>query len=83
MPDILRGWPWLEVLSLPGVQFRRAAMPIEGRAVYAATGQVLKASLVDFLMPYATEVPRPELHHIETSCSRWRLALTKEGHRWR
>ena len=30
------------------------------------SGQLRNASFMDFLIPYATEVPRVELHHLET-----------------
>jgi CO/xanthine dehydrogenase Mo-binding subunit len=33
---------------------------------YDEAGQLRNASFMDFLMPYATEVPRVELHHLET-----------------
>jgi CO/xanthine dehydrogenase Mo-binding subunit len=33
---------------------------------YDEEGQLLNASFMDFLMPYATEVPAPSLHHTET-----------------
>lgn len=36
------------------------------RIVYDDTGQIQNASFMDFLIPYATEVPEPELHHTET-----------------
>ncbi|HEX4805743.1 MAG TPA: aerobic carbon-monoxide dehydrogenase large subunit [Conexibacter sp.] len=36
------------------------------RIAYDDRGQIQNASFMDFLIPYATEVPRPELHHIET-----------------
>jgi aerobic carbon-monoxide dehydrogenase large subunit len=36
------------------------------RLAYDETGQLLNASFMDFLMPYATEVPAPEIHHTET-----------------
>jgi aerobic carbon-monoxide dehydrogenase large subunit len=36
------------------------------RLVYDAAGQLLNASFMDFLIPYATEVPAPEIHHTET-----------------
>ena len=34
---------------------------------YDDNGQLLNASFMDFLMPYATEVPHMEVDHIETS----------------
>lgn len=34
--------------------------------VYDASGQLLNASFMDFLMPYATEVPHIETDHLET-----------------
>jgi CO/xanthine dehydrogenase Mo-binding subunit len=37
------------------------------RMVYDADGQLLNASFMDFLMPYATEVPRIETGHMETA----------------
>lgn len=36
------------------------------RMVYDEHGQLLNASFMDFLMPYATEVPRVETEHLET-----------------
>jgi aerobic carbon-monoxide dehydrogenase large subunit len=36
------------------------------RMAYDEEGQLLNASFMDFLMPYATEVPAPSLHHTET-----------------
>ncbi|MBO2452392.1 xanthine dehydrogenase family protein [Actinomadura barringtoniae] len=36
------------------------------RMVYDESGQLLNASFMDFLMPYATEVPRIETAHLET-----------------
>jgi CO/xanthine dehydrogenase Mo-binding subunit len=36
------------------------------RMVYDENGQLLNASFMDFLMPYATEVPRIETAHLET-----------------
>ena len=36
------------------------------RMAYDETGQLLNASFMDFLMPYATELPRPALFHTET-----------------
>ncbi|NUW44289.1 aerobic carbon-monoxide dehydrogenase large subunit [Nonomuraea rhodomycinica] len=36
------------------------------RMVYDGDGQLLNASFMDFLMPYATEVPRIETGHLET-----------------
>jgi len=33
---------------------------------YDEDGQLRNASFMDFLMPYATEVPRVEIHHLET-----------------
>ena len=36
------------------------------RLDYDESGQLTNASFMDFLMPYATEVPRVELHHLET-----------------
>ncbi|MGI8333931.1 aerobic carbon-monoxide dehydrogenase large subunit [Actinomadura scrupuli] len=36
------------------------------RMVYDESGQLLNASFMDFLMPYATEVPRIETGHLET-----------------
>jgi aerobic carbon-monoxide dehydrogenase large subunit len=36
------------------------------RIAYDDTGQIQNASFMDFLIPYATEVPRPELFHTET-----------------
>lgn len=37
------------------------------RMVYDDDGQLLNASFMDFLMPYATEVPRVETGHMETA----------------
>ncbi len=36
------------------------------RLDYDESGQLRNASFMDFLIPYATEVPRVELHHLET-----------------
>jgi aerobic carbon-monoxide dehydrogenase large subunit len=36
------------------------------RIAYDEGGQLLNATFMDFLMPYATEVPEPRLHHTET-----------------
>ncbi|MFD0687003.1 aerobic carbon-monoxide dehydrogenase large subunit [Actinomadura fibrosa] len=36
------------------------------RMVYDASGQLLNASFMDFLMPYATEIPKIETDHLET-----------------
>ncbi|MET9336196.1 aerobic carbon-monoxide dehydrogenase large subunit [Nonomuraea sp. NPDC003804] len=36
------------------------------RMVYDSHGQLLNASFMDFLMPYATEIPRIETDHLET-----------------
>jgi len=36
------------------------------RMVYDESGQLLNASFMDFLMPYATEIPRIETAHLET-----------------
>jgi aerobic carbon-monoxide dehydrogenase large subunit len=36
------------------------------RMAYDENGQLLNASFMDFLMPYATELPEPSLHHTET-----------------
>ncbi len=36
------------------------------RMVYDETGQLLNASFMDFLMPYASEVPSVEIDHLET-----------------
>lgn len=36
------------------------------RMIYDEYGQLLNASFMDFLMPYATEVPRMEIDHLET-----------------
>jgi CO/xanthine dehydrogenase Mo-binding subunit len=36
------------------------------RLAYDDDGQLQNASFMDFLIPYASEVPRPELHHTET-----------------
>lgn len=36
------------------------------RLVYDDSGQLLNASFMDFLMPYATEVPQIEIAHLET-----------------
>jgi CO/xanthine dehydrogenase Mo-binding subunit len=34
--------------------------------VYDENGQLLNASFMDFLMPYASEIPRIEIDHLET-----------------
>ena len=36
------------------------------RMAYDEHGQLLNASFMDFLMPYATEIPRVEVDHLET-----------------
>ncbi len=36
------------------------------RMEYDASGQLLNASYMDFLMPYASEVPTIEIDHLET-----------------
>ncbi len=36
------------------------------RMVYDDAGQLLNASFMDFLMPYASEIPRIEIAHLET-----------------
>ncbi len=36
------------------------------RMAYDEHGQLMNASFMDFLMPYVTEVPEPEIDHIET-----------------
>ena len=36
------------------------------RMVYDENGQLLNASFMDFLMPYASEVPKVEIDHLET-----------------
>jgi carbon-monoxide dehydrogenase large subunit len=36
------------------------------RIAYDEDGQIQNASFMDFLIPYATEVPQAELHHTET-----------------
>jgi aerobic carbon-monoxide dehydrogenase large subunit len=36
------------------------------RMAYDEHGQLLNASFMDFLMPYATEVPTVEIDHLET-----------------
>ena len=36
------------------------------RLAYDADGQLRNASFMEFLMPYATEIPDVEIHHIET-----------------
>ncbi|MGN6187721.1 MAG: aerobic carbon-monoxide dehydrogenase large subunit [Conexibacter sp.] len=37
------------------------------RIAYDADGQIQNASFMDFLMPYATEVPLPQVVHMETA----------------
>jgi aerobic carbon-monoxide dehydrogenase large subunit len=49
------------------------------RIAYDGDGQIQNASLMDFLMPYATEVPRPELHHMETPSPRNELGMKGAG----
>jgi CO/xanthine dehydrogenase Mo-binding subunit len=46
---------------------------------YDDEGQIQNASFMDFLMPYATEVPRPELHHMETPSPRNELGIKGVG----
>jgi aerobic carbon-monoxide dehydrogenase large subunit len=49
------------------------------RMVYGDDGQLENASFMDFLMPYATEIPRVELHHIETPSPNNPLGLKGVG----
>jgi CO/xanthine dehydrogenase Mo-binding subunit len=49
------------------------------RMAYRDDGQLENASFMDFLMPYATEVPRVELHHIETASPNNPLGLKGVG----
>lgn len=44
------------------------------RLVYDEDGQIVTASLMDYLMPTAAEIPAVEIHHLETPC-----AYTKTG----
>jgi aerobic carbon-monoxide dehydrogenase large subunit len=46
---------------------------------YDENGQIQNASFMDFLMPYATEIPRPELHHMETPSPRNELGMKGVG----
>jgi CO/xanthine dehydrogenase Mo-binding subunit len=46
---------------------------------YDDDGQIQNASFMDFLMPYATEVPRPEMHHMETPSPRNELGIKGVG----
>jgi carbon-monoxide dehydrogenase large subunit len=46
---------------------------------YDADGQIQNASFMDFLMPYATEVPRPDVHHTETPSPRNEMGLKGVG----
>jgi carbon-monoxide dehydrogenase large subunit len=46
---------------------------------YDENGQIQNASFMDFLMPYATEVPRPELHHMETPSPRNEMGIKGVG----
>jgi CO/xanthine dehydrogenase Mo-binding subunit len=46
---------------------------------YDDNGQIQNASFMDFLMPYATEIPRPELHHMETPSPHNELGLKGVG----
>jgi carbon-monoxide dehydrogenase large subunit len=49
------------------------------RMAYGADGQLQNASFMDFLMPYATEIPPIELHHIETPSPNNPLGLKGVG----
>ncbi|HEX2049605.1 MAG TPA: aerobic carbon-monoxide dehydrogenase large subunit [Actinomycetota bacterium] len=49
------------------------------RMHYDADGQLQNASFMDFLVPYATEVPRPELHHTETPSPKNPLGIKGVG----
>jgi aerobic carbon-monoxide dehydrogenase large subunit len=49
------------------------------RMAYDAEGQLANASFMDFLMPYATEVPRVETGHLETPSPLSPLGLKGAG----
>lgn len=49
------------------------------RLHYAPDGQIHNASLMDFLIPYATEIPPVELHHLETPSPRNELGVKGVG----
>jgi CO/xanthine dehydrogenase Mo-binding subunit len=49
------------------------------RMVYDEKGQLLNASFMDFLMPYATEVPRIETDHMETPSPLNPLGIKRAG----
>ncbi|MEA2445114.1 MAG: aerobic carbon-monoxide dehydrogenase large subunit [Thermoleophilales bacterium] len=46
---------------------------------YDDDGQIQNASFMDFLMPYATEVPRPQMHHMETPSPRNEMGIKGVG----
>jgi carbon-monoxide dehydrogenase large subunit len=49
------------------------------RMAYRDDGQLENASFMDFLMPYATEIPRVELHHLESASPNNPLGLKGVG----
>lgn len=49
------------------------------RLVYDEQGQLRNASLMDFLMPYATEIPAIECHHIQTPSALNELGIKGVG----
>ncbi len=51
------------------------------RMVYDESGQLLNASFMDFLMPYATEIPRIETDHLETPSPLNPLGIKGAGRR--
>lgn len=49
------------------------------RMAYDPSGQLLNASFMDFLMPFASEVPVPETDHLETASPRNPLGVKGAG----
>lgn len=49
------------------------------RIAYDESGQIVNASFMDFLIPYATEVPEPEILHLETPSPLNELGLKGAG----
>ncbi|MGI8562489.1 MAG: aerobic carbon-monoxide dehydrogenase large subunit [Candidatus Dormibacter sp.] len=49
------------------------------RIHYSPEGQIQNASFMDFLIPYATEIPPVELHHLETPSPRNELGVKGVG----
>ena len=64
------GGPLINPMIVEGQVHGGVAQGVGGalyeRMVYDESGQLLNASFMDFLMPYASEVPRIEIDHLET-----------------